>query len=88
MGLLDKVKENIQETATMAREGVEDLQTKRELGQAFDELGRKAFDLIDAGTLNAAELDAEVDQIRRLKAELEPQASAETPRGSTDAQAI
>ena len=70
MGFLDKVKENIHETATMAREGVEDLHTKHELGQAYGELGRKTFDLIDAGTLQAPELGSDVERIRKLKADL------------------
>ena len=78
MGFLDKVKENIQETATMAREGVEDLHTKHELGQAYGELGRKTFDLIDAGTLQAPELGSDVERIRKLKADL----AAEQPPAS------
>jgi hypothetical protein len=44
MGFLDSVKGNIRETAAKAREGVEELQTKRELGQAYAELGRRAFE--------------------------------------------
>jgi hypothetical protein len=71
MGFLDKIKENIQETATMAREGIGDLQTKRELGQAYGELGRKAFDLIESGPLQAPQLQAEVDAVRKLKQQLE-----------------
>lgn len=71
MGFLDKLKENIQDTATMAREGLGELQTKRELGQAYTELGRKAFERIDAGSLQATGLDAEVAKVRELKAQLE-----------------
>jgi hypothetical protein len=71
MGFLDKVKENIRETAAKAREGVEELQTKRELGKAYAELGRTAFDLSDAGKLQAKELDFDVERIRKLKADLE-----------------
>ena len=71
MGFLDRVRENIQDTATLAREGMEDLQTKRELGQAYGELGRRAFELIESGGLQSDELAPEVDRIRKLKAELE-----------------
>jgi hypothetical protein len=70
MGFLDKVKGNIRETATMAREGLEEIQTKRELTQAYGDLGRRAFELIDSGKLPTDELDFDVDRIRKLKADL------------------
>jgi hypothetical protein len=76
MGFLDKVKGNIRKTAAKAREGVEELQTKRELGQAYAELGRRAFDLIDGGKLQAKELDFDVERIRKLKADLEAEEQA------------
>ena len=76
MGFLDKIKENIQETATLAREGFEDLQTKRELGQAYGELGRKAFDLIESGRLQEPELEMSADKVRKLKAQLEAEEAA------------
>jgi hypothetical protein len=55
---------------------VEELQTKRELGQAYAELGRRAFDLIDAGKLDAKELDFDAEEIRKLKANLEAEEQA------------
>ena len=76
MGLLDKIKDNIQETANLAKEGLEDLQTKRELGSAYGDLGKKAFDLVDQGKLQSPELGVEVDKIRKLKAELEAEEQA------------
>ena len=68
MGILDKVKGNIHEAATMARDGVEDMQLTHELGRAYEELGRRTVDLMDAGKLGAAALDFDVDRIRKLKA--------------------
>jgi hypothetical protein len=76
MGFLDKVGGNIRKTASKAREGVEELQTKRELGQAYAELGRRAFDLIDAGKLQAPELDFDTERIRKLKVDLEAEEQA------------
>jgi hypothetical protein len=76
MGLLDKIKDNIQETANLAKEGLEDLQTKRELASAYGELGKKTFELIDQGKLSAVELNVDVDKIRKLKAELEAEEKA------------
>ena len=70
MSIINKVKENLRGTAVAAREGVEDLQTNHELGQAYGELGRRAFDLIDGGKLESAELDFDVKRIRTLRAAL------------------
>jgi hypothetical protein len=76
MGFLDSVRGNIRETASKAREGVEELQTKRELAQAYGELGRTAFDLVDAGKLRAPELDFDIERIRKLKTNLEAEEQA------------
>ena len=80
MGFLDKVTGNIRQTASKAREGVEELQTKRELGQAYGELGRKAFDLVDAGKIQAPELELDIERIRKLKTDLEAERSQEPKR--------
>lgn len=76
MGFLDEVKGSIRKTASKAREGVDEIQTRRELGQAYAELGRRAFDLIDAGKLHASELDFDAEQIRKLRANLEAEEQA------------
>jgi hypothetical protein len=66
MGLLDKAKQAAEQAATKAREGVEDVQTKRELGQAYNELGKTAFDLIERGELTHSRFDATAETIRTL----------------------
>jgi hypothetical protein len=81
MSLLDKVKANVQEAATMAKEGLEELQTKRDLSAAYGDLGRAAFDLVERGELSHQELEAILVRVRKLKAEL---ASAKQQDGSTD----
>ena len=48
MKLLDKAKQAAEQAATKAKEGVEDVQTKRELNATYGELGTKAFDLVEA----------------------------------------
>jgi hypothetical protein len=70
MKLLDKAKQAAEQAATKAKEGVEDVQTKRELNAAYGELGTKAFDLVEAGDLVKPELDELVAKIRSLKAKL------------------
>ena len=57
MGFLDKAKQAAEQAATKAREGVEDVQAKRELVQAYNELGKTAFELIDGGELSDPRLD-------------------------------
>ena len=81
MKLLDKAKLAAEQAATKAKEGVEEVQTKRELNAAYGELGTKAFDLVEAGDLVKPELDELVAKIRSLKAKLaegETAASAES----------
>ena len=41
MGFLDKAKAAAEQAASKAKEGVQDVQTKRELAQAYGELGQK-----------------------------------------------
>ncbi len=71
MGFLDKAKSAAGTATSKAKEGIDQVQTKRELGQAYDELGKLAFELVDAGELTNERLDEPVSNIRRLKSELE-----------------
>src|SRR5438552_3734274 len=57
MGFLDKAKAVAEQAATKAKEGVEDVQTKRELGQAYDELGKATFSLIESGDVSHPTLE-------------------------------
>jgi hypothetical protein len=78
MGFLDKAKAAAEQAATRAKETAGELQTKRELGQAYDELGRKTFEQIEAGEVSSAALEPVVERIRKLKAQLEGAAVAAT----------
>jgi uncharacterized coiled-coil DUF342 family protein len=82
MGFLDKAKTAAAEAAAKAKEGAEfaaqkaketgeTVQTKRELGSAFDELGQKAFELVGNGAISHGELTPLVEKIRELQAKLE-----------------
>ena len=92
MGFLDKAKAAAEQAAAKAKEGVEDVQVKRELGQAYGELGKTAFDLAERGEISHPELEEIVAKIRGLNekaadspapaeesADAEPPASAEPP---------
>ena len=43
MGFLDKAKAAAEQATTMAKEKAGDMQTKKELGQSYVELGRETF---------------------------------------------
>ena len=70
MGLLDKAKAAAEQAATRAKDTAGELQTKRELGQVYDELGRKTFELIEVGEVSSPALDPLVERIRALNAKL------------------
>jgi len=66
MGFLDKAKAAAEQAAAKAKEGVEDVQTKRELAQAYNELGKTTFELVESGDLSHPRLTALADKIREL----------------------
>ena len=67
MSFFNKAKQAAEQAAAKAREGVEDVQQKRELGQAFGDLGRKAFELLESGEISHPSLEATAAQIRTLQ---------------------
>jgi hypothetical protein len=70
MGLVDKLKAGAEQAADKARETAQEVQTKRELSQAYSDLGKTAFSLADRGEVTHAELTAGVDHIKELQARL------------------
>jgi hypothetical protein len=66
MGLLDKAKAAAEQAAAKAKEGVEDVQTKRELSQAYNDLGKTAFELIESGDISHPRLEASAGKIREI----------------------
>jgi cob(I)alamin adenosyltransferase len=82
MGLLDKAKAAAEQAAAKAKDTAGELQTKRELGQAYDELGKKAFELAESGELSATPLEPLIARIRELKAELDEQPEVIVPAGA------
>ena len=69
MGFLDKAKAAAEQAAAKAKGGVEDVQLKRELGQAYGELGKQAFELVESGALSHADLEPTVAKIREPQRE-------------------
>jgi hypothetical protein len=66
VGFLDKAKAAAAEAAAKAKEGVDDVQTKRELGQTYNDLGKTAYELIASGDIAHVRLEAGAEKIRAL----------------------
>ncbi len=77
MSLFNKAKQAAEQAAAKAREGVEDVQQKRELSQAYNELGKTAFELLESGEISSAKLEGAAAKIRDLNEKL-----AESPAGA------
>ena len=84
MSFINKAKQAAEQAAAKAREGVEDVQQKRELGQAYGDLGRKAFELLESGEISHPRLEATAAQITTLKEKVAEPAST-APTSSDDA---
>jgi hypothetical protein len=85
MGFIDKVRATVkagaEQAATKAQSEYEKMQRRRELDQAYGDLGVKAFELADRGELAHAELTPLVEEVRSVKANLAAgtEAPAEEP---------
>ena len=66
MGLLDKAKAAAEQAAAKAKEGVEDVQTKRELSQAYHELGKTAYELVQSGEISNPGLESTAAKIKTI----------------------
>ena len=51
MGFVDRAKAAAGTASTKAREGVEDMKTKRELGETYDSIGKLVVELVDSGEI-------------------------------------
>ena len=93
MGLLDKVKagagdiaskamEDAGDLAAKAKDTAKELQLKRDLAKAHEELGQKAYSLVDSGAIAHAELDPHVARVRDLNAQIAALKATDDASGS------
>ena len=68
MGFVDRAKSAAGTASTKAREGVEDMKMKRELGETFDSLGKLTFELVESGEISHEKITPLVEKIKTLKA--------------------
>jgi uncharacterized protein involved in exopolysaccharide biosynthesis len=83
----NRLKEATANVTQMTREGVETLQTKRELSQAYGELGRATAELVQSGAVTHPDLTPLVDRIAELKAQLEAEEADEAVSDETSSEA-
>src|SRR3954466_7440513 len=84
MGFLDKAKEAAEQAATKAKQGVDDVQAKRDASQGYSELGKETFRLIEAGEISHPALEEIAAKIRAAEAGA-PAPAAETPAAEAPA---
>lgn len=75
MGLLDKVKAGAEQAANTAQKQAQIVAAKRELSQAYGDLGKTAYGLVDRGEISHGDLAAGVDHIRDLQGRLSGEAN-------------
>jgi hypothetical protein len=67
VSFIDKAKAAAQQAANKVQEGIDDVQTSRDLNAAYGDLGRKAYELASAGALSHPELEPLVQRINELE---------------------
>ena len=85
MSFFNKAKQAAEQAAAKVQEGVEDVQQKRELSQAYGELGKTAFALLESGEISHSSLDATAAKIRELNAKIAEPPSAASPNDAPGA---
>ena len=83
MSFLDKAKAAAQQAANKVQEGIDDVQTSRDMNAAYGDLGRKAYELASSGAISNPELEPLVQRINEL-ASHQTGGSATQPEQATD----
>jgi hypothetical protein len=67
VSFLDRAKAAAEQVKARAQEGVEEVQSKKELSQAYWDLGHKAYDLASRNEISHPELEPLVQRIHELE---------------------
>jgi hypothetical protein len=67
VGFLDKAKAAADQATARVKEGVDDVQAKRSLSHAYEQLGQTAYELIEKGEVTHPDLSAQAEEIRGLR---------------------
>lgn len=79
MSFMDRAKAAAEQVRAKAQEGVEEVQTRKELAQGYWDLGHKTHELASAGAISHPELDPLVQRITELLARTEEGGSGSAP---------
>ncbi len=82
MSFFDRIRQAGQQAAMRAKDELDVIQRKREISQAYRDLGRRAVELAKTGQLTDPEAASIVERIGRLEVEL---AEAERSEGGASA---
>jgi hypothetical protein len=77
MSFFDKAKAAASQAAAKTKQSAETLQLKVDLGSAYDDLGKAAYELIESGAIAHEQLDAPAAKVRELRARMEGEAKPE-----------
>jgi hypothetical protein len=66
-----QAKDLADKTASRAKQEARELQLNRELGDAYDDLGRTAYDLWDRGEISSPLLESRAGRIRSIREQLD-----------------
>jgi outer membrane murein-binding lipoprotein Lpp len=83
VSFFNKAKQAAEQAAAKVQEGVEDVQQKRELSQAYGELGKATFELLESGEISNPRFDATAAKIRELKAKIAAPSASSAPNTAT-----
>ena len=80
--LFNRLKEATASVVQKTQDGIDTYQTKRELSQAYNDLGKKTAELVESGAISHAELTDLVARVDELRAQLE--AAEEEPEATEE----
>jgi hypothetical protein len=66
----DKVKQSAADAADSVKDNVQEAKIKNDIVRTYEDLGRKTFDLAEAGKIKSTALRPHIKHLRELKAQL------------------
>ena len=70
-GFFDKVKQSASDAADTVKDNVQQARLKSDIVRAYEDLGRKVFELVDEGKMGATGISRYVKHIKELREQLD-----------------
>jgi threonine dehydrogenase-like Zn-dependent dehydrogenase len=67
----DKVKQSASDAADAVKDKTQEAKIKNEIVRTYEELGRKTFELVEAGKIKSTAIRPHVKHLKELKAQLD-----------------